>query len=223
MNAPVGNRSTAVMARRAPTPDVLDFFPTPPWATRAFLRDVLFARGLASEWMTAWEPAAGEGHMESVLGECFARVHASDVHDYGRGFRIGSFVGIGLDVIEDIGADWIITNPPFNLAAAFAERALEVSHRGVALLVRTAWSEGIDRYERLFRVSPPTHIAQYCERVPMTKGRWDPEATSATAYAWFVWHKATAGGETSFLWIPPAAQIRHSRPDDVRRFAGAAS
>ena len=33
------NTSTAVMARRAEAPDSLDFFPTPPWATRALFVD----------------------------------------------------------------------------------------------------------------------------------------------------------------------------------------
>jgi hypothetical protein len=30
-----------------------------------------------------WEPACAEGHMARALGEYFAEVEASDVHDYG--------------------------------------------------------------------------------------------------------------------------------------------
>jgi hypothetical protein len=41
--------------------------------------------------------------------------------------------------------------------------------------------EGGERYERLFAPMPPTVIAPFAERVPMTKGRWDPE--TATSYA----------------------------------------
>jgi hypothetical protein len=37
----------------------------------------------------------------------------------------------------------------------------------------------------------------------MVKGRWNPDASSATAYAWFVW-RAPATGETRFMWIPPS-------------------
>lgn len=33
--------STAVMARRVEPADSLDFFPTPPWATRAFCEHVM--------------------------------------------------------------------------------------------------------------------------------------------------------------------------------------
>jgi hypothetical protein len=173
--------------------------------------------------MHVWEPAAGEGHMSRVLAEFFQRTYASDVHDYGRGHFIGSFVGQGPDVIDDLGADWIITNPPFNLAVEFAERVLNECSTGVAcaLLVRSVWAEGADRYGRLFRDQPPTHIAQFSERVPMVKGRWDPEATTATSYAWFIWHHPErASKHTQFLWIPPGARQRHTKPDDVARFAG---
>ena len=33
--------------------------------------------------MSAWDPARGEGHMTRPLTEYFARVEASDIHDYG--------------------------------------------------------------------------------------------------------------------------------------------
>lgn len=220
MNAPLPKGAQAVMASRRDVLDSLDFFPTPPWATRALIYDVLLPRDMASEWMSVWEPAAGEGHMAHVLGQTFERVYASDVHDYGAGFTIGSFVGQGVDVIDDISADWIITNPPFNLAVQFAERATKEARFGTALLVRAVWAEGGDRYRRLFKDIPPTHIAQFCDRVAMTKGRWDPHASTATAYAWFIWNTRTTGDEPRFIWIPPGAKARHTREDDVKRFAG---
>ena len=46
-------------------------------------------------------------------------------------------------------ADFVVTNPPFSLAVEFALRALEVAHRGVALLVRTNWLAGGERYRGL--------------------------------------------------------------------------
>ncbi|HEV7323547.1 MAG TPA: SAM-dependent DNA methyltransferase [Bosea sp. (in: a-proteobacteria)] len=208
----------AVMQSRATPMRGLDFFPTPPWATRAFLHDVLqpeFPARLSS----AWEPAAGEGHMAHVLGEVFEHVRASDVADYGSGFEVGSFVGQGLDVAPARPVDWIITNPPFNLAVDFAERALTEAGAGAALLLRTSWMEGAERYNRLFRDRPPRVIAQYCERVPMIAGRWDPAAASATSYAWFVWHLSSLLPETKLVWIPPGAKARHWRDDDLKRWA----
>lgn len=214
----VQNKSTAVMQRRTEAPDSLDFFPTPPWSTRALLECVI-DRGIQAA--TVWEPAAGEGHMAEVLREYSDDVIASDVHDYGKGYRVGSFVGEGLDVIEiEQEVDWVITNPPFNLALEFAERGLAEASEGVALLVRTAWLEGAQRYERLFSKREPNIIAQFCERVPMTKGAWNPAATTATAYAWVVWDRQLGVNEgTTFLWIPPGQRTRLTRPDDAARFA----
>jgi hypothetical protein len=213
------NLSTAVMQRRALPAKGLDYFPTPPWATRAFLHDVLLQEFATFCFDSVWEPAAGQGHMAAVLGEVFPRVVASDVEDYGAGFEVGSFVGQGPDVAPPRRVGWIITNPPFNLAVEFAERALTEATTGVALLLRTSWLEGGERYERLFRDRPPRIIAQYCERVPMVAGRWDPGASTATSYAWFVWHQAHFRKETRFVWIAPGAKTRHWRDSDLQRWA----
>lgn len=216
--------STAVMARRVEAPDSLDLFPTPPWATRALVEEIIGAESLHGR--VVWEPAAGLGTMSEVREAYCDHVFASDVHDYGRGHEIGSFVGAGPDVISIPGgvkAHLVITNPPFNLALEFAHRALEEAVEGVALLVRSVWSEGGARYDKLFAKTPPTIIAQFCDRVPMVKGRWDPKASTATAYSWYVWHLSNPAyppGRTVFRWIKPGARQRYSRPDDVARFAG---
>jgi hypothetical protein len=172
------------MASRTEPPGSLDYFPTPPWATRALCEHL---EDRVDEEMVCWEPACGAGHMAEVLAELPWRVFSSDVFDYGHCDAIGSFVGSGPDVIVDRGADWIITNPPFRLAIDFALRAINLEPAGVALLVRTAWLEGGDRFVRLFAPFPPTAILQFAERVPMVKGRWDPEASTATSYCWVIW------------------------------------
>lgn len=98
--------------------------------------------------LSVLEPAAGEGHIAEVLREYFARVHASDVFDYGVGHGVASFIGDRVDVLEApaCGIDWVITNPPFNLALDFALRRLELARQGVALLVRSVCLEGAERY-----------------------------------------------------------------------------
>jgi len=65
----------------------------------------------------------------------------------------------------------------------------------------------------------PAMIAQFVERVPMVKGRWDPNASTATSYAWFVWRKADRSGHCLYFWIPNGAKARHSRAEDVERFS----
>lgn len=162
-----------------------------------------------------WEPACGEGHMAEVVTE-FVRgqVIASDVFDYGYGQASVDFVND-----EPLARpEWIITNPPFVAACEFTLRALDLASDGVAMLVRTQWIEGIGRYKKLFRDQPPTIYAPFVERVPMVKGRWDPDASTATSYAWFVWLNG-ASRTTRVSWIPPGCRRELARPDDVARFA----
>ena len=123
----------------------LDFMPTPPWGTRAFLQHVLQLDAEHGKHLSCWECCCGEGHMAEPLKEVFGTVYASDVYPHGYG-DVGSFVGAsGLD-LGDVARcpfppDWIITNPPFKLAYEMASRALTEARRGVALLLRTTWVE----------------------------------------------------------------------------------
>ena len=191
------NRSTAVMQRRVEAHDSLDDFPTPPWATRALCEGLRDNEGFNLPDMTVREPAANRGYMATALAEYFGAVEASDVHDYGAGYLVQDY----LFPVPLPSVDWTITNPPFRLAEQFINRAFETSECGVAVIVRSAFLEGVGRYERLFRLNPPSLTLQFTERVPMVKGRYDPEAASATAYSWLVWIM----GDTSprIGWIPP--------------------
>jgi len=152
--------------------------------------------------------------MARPLAESFAQVVASDIHDYGHG-GVYDFLGAG-SLLEEAppiaDPDWIITNPPFNRAAEFALRAAEVAREGFALLVRTSFLEGAGHHESLFSKHPPEWILQFCERVPMVKGRLDQRATTATGYAWFVWNKK-ADGEPRLVWIPPCRRSLERRTD----------
>lgn len=207
---PFGAR--AIMSSRQEPPDSLDFFPTPPWATRAFVQHVALPMlGVQSDIDVVWDPACGEGHMAEPLRESFACVAASDIHPYGYG-AVSDFL-LGGD--DDV-ADWVFTNPPFNLGVQFARKALAITARGVALLARTAWLHTEERYE-LFREHPPTLIAYYVERVPMHRGRWEPKGSTATDYCWVCWVR---GGEPQPpMWIPPGQRERLTLPDDAVRFA----
>ncbi len=209
---------TAVMAQRREPPDALDYFPTPPWATRALFRHVLPALRIEAVGRV-WEPACGRGHMAAVISEFTSvPVTATDIFDYGYGTA-------PIDFLDQLGppftdrADWIITNPPFKPASQFALRALDLARVGVALLLRTQWLESEDRYYAIFRDRPPTLFAPFVERVPMLRGRWEPEASTAPSYSWFVWlHGAMP---RAVFWIPPGCRASLTHADDRQRFAGA--
>ena len=207
---------TAVMAQRREPPTALDYFPTPPWATRALFRHVLPALGVHTVGQV-WEPACGEGHMAAVIAEFTqGRVIATDIFDYGYGTAPVDFLDRLMPAAAD-GVDWIITNPPFKPADQFALRAFDRAGVGAALLLRTQWLESEERYQSIFRHRPPTLFAPFVERVPMLRGRWEPDASTATSYSWFVWMRGLAPQPP--FWIPPGCRAALSRPDDRRRFA----
>jgi hypothetical protein len=202
------NRSHAVMAQRTEAKDSRDDFPTPPWATRALIEHVLLPRCPDLRNDSCLEPACGAGHMDKVLREYFATTSASDKYDYGYG-RVADFQTAPHSVAA---FDWVITNPPFNLAEDFIGRARKVARRGVAILARTVFIESVGRFERLFDPNPPAIFAQFVERVPMVKGRLDKKASTATGYAWFVWLNE-AVSSTELVWIPPCRKVLERSSD----------
>lgn len=208
---PNGHR--AVMASRREK-DTRDFYPTPPWATRALCAVVLPRLEVLPSLWNAWEPACGQGHMSDILAEYFGEVLATDIRDYRR-------MGRRLDFLTDslVGPwDWIITNPPFSLALEFTLKALDEARVGVAMFVRSQWAiEGVDRFDRLWRDRPPTLTAFFTERVNLCKGRWDPDGSTATAYCWLVWVRGRE--PMAPFYIPPGQRKALSRPDDRARFA----
>jgi hypothetical protein len=154
------------------------------------------------------EPACGGGHMVKVLQEYFDKVESCDIADYGQD-RIADF--LSKDVEQE--CDFIITNPPFNLAEEFVIKALSMTRKLVAVFARTQFMEGIGRYERLFKPNPPTIIAQFTERVPIVKGRLSATASTATSYAWFVWRTDQNNDQTQLVWIPPSRRIFEKNAD----------
>jgi len=220
----VQNRSSAVMQQRTEAIDALDDFPTPPWATRAAIE---LLEPLWDRWspvplraLDAREPCANRGYMVRPLRERFAKVIASDVHDYGAGFPLGDYLFPG----EMEPANIVCMNPPFNMGPEFILKSFETpGWLATAAIVRTSFLEGKTRYERLFSQRPPTLIAQHVERVIMHKGTvrdpdklyWDgaqwKKPSTATSYCWLFWLDEVP--PQPFAWIPPCRR-RLERPGD---------
>jgi len=214
------NRSSAVMAQRAESHDSLDFFPTPPWATRALCEWLELTGKVNIAVKSAWDPACGEGDMVRPLAEYFGRARGTDIFDYGSAWQDGQadflFAGHAEQAFGHGEVDWIITNPPFRQGVDFAFQALSTAREGVALLVRTAFLEGAERCLGLFAKCPPAAVLQFSERVIMAKGRLrDPgvpylcaetgkvkRPSTATAYCWIIW-RADHRGSTVLDWIAP--------------------
>ena len=199
------NENYAVAGIRKSGSDEPDDFLTPPWATRALCEKILLFNSNRKMW-DAWEPACGRGYMSATLEEYFETVYSTDKYEYGYG-GVQDF----LNSPSSQRVAWIITNPPYKYAEEFIREARLRARRGVAMLVRTSFIESVGRYNRLFKDSPPTTVAQFSERVPMVKGRLDKNASTATSYCWLIWNNdtpfqnthLTINGGSELLWIPP--------------------
>lgn len=219
MGKPGAHRN--VMASRQPTAaDDPDFYPTPPWGGRAvaeLIRDHLDPRA-----RTVWEPACGAGHLVHALKDYFPTVWATDAYPY-DGNRIHDFLVANVAWPRP---DWVITNPPFRDAQAFVRRAWDGAERGVAMLLRVNGLESAERYAMHMRDCPLTVFAPFAERLPMAKGRYDPDLSSAAFYAWFIHMKPVArphrfmvrwGGawRSSDYLFPPGTEARLTRESDA--------
>ena len=158
------------MARRSN-----DFYPTPSWATERLL-------GLFPLTGTVGEPCSGAGDVANVLRR-HNKVWTND---------------IDLDHVADShydltdpeiwgklpDCDWIVTNPPFKIAAAIVPAAYEKARLGLAMFLRLSYLE------------PCQNRAQWLEDHPLTKLIVLPRfsftgngKSDSCTTAWMVWDK----------------------------------
>jgi hypothetical protein len=139
-----------------------------------------------------WEPAAGEGNIVQVLRDNGIPVIASDTEQY-AGFDL-HFVG---DFLKQERAPakctTILTNPPYKLAAKFAEHALTLVP-DVYLLLRLAFLESISRTE-LLEYSGLRRVLVFRPGLPrMHRSSWTgPKSSSSMAFAWLAWRRSYTG------------------------------
>jgi hypothetical protein len=210
---------SATMAHVNPGRDAVNLFPTAPWGGRV-VGEII--RQLDPRARTCWEPACGPGHLAHALRDYFPKVYASDAYLY-DGNRVFDFVAPNDNEPPPYEADWIVTNPPFDLTEEFVRVAYSRARRGVAMLCRLAFLEGQKRHQLLYRDCRYYAVAPFSERLPLVMGCWDPEQDSAAAYAWFIWLQPGVGPRVRaphpyVIDIPPGAEARLTRESD-RAFA----
>jgi hypothetical protein len=193
-----------MVARNSSYKDTMDLFPTPPWATRALYEYVAPELKALAPTTTAWDPAAGLGHMVKVFEEYG--------HPVARGTDIVARPGIEVGVQDFIQshdtAGLIVTNPPYALALAFALKGLERASTGLAMLMRIQFLESQGRYHELFSKTPPTKVAVFSDRIPFRKDIVVRKAPKMWTHCWVYWDIKTLGSgpETKVIWVPPNAQ-----------------
>jgi len=194
---PPGSGGGRLKRERRTAPPGDEWFRTQPWATQALLEREAFPAMI-------WECACGDGIMARPLLDAGYEVIATDLRQ--RGYGVGGVDFLATSRLPS-GCDSIITNPPYGAgrATAFAQHALALGARKVALLLRTSFLEGDQRERLLFAVQPPCRVWQFAGRVTMWRGDdLAPRDTGgATPFAWFVWERHHRG--TQVGWIPQSA------------------
>lgn len=151
-----------------------------------------------------WEPCCGLGHLSKwLLGEGH-NVYSSDLIN--RGFGVGGIDFFTTDKLRGKGRtteDYaILTNPPFRYIEQFILHSLDLLNDGQKLIVfaKTTFIEGVGRYEKIFKNTPPDAMYQFTKRVLCgMNGNFD-YASSAVSYAWYVWIKGRYE-QTKLIWI----------------------
>ena len=134
--------------------------------------------------------------MSRVLEQTGQPVRSSDLYDRGYG-------EVGIDFLDPKwSADNIVTNPPYNCAEGFVASGVKHSKRKLALLLRLAFLEGVNRANTIFSKTPPARIWVFSERITFYPSGVEPKGSGTTAYAWLVWDKEAPGG-TEVKWFKP--------------------
>lgn len=164
----------------------LDFYPTPKEVTVA-LMDFL-----ELDPCTIWECAAGNGAMANVIKTYGHNVIETDITT-GQDFL----------TTNDIKADAIITNPPFNLSHLFIEKAVKDA-RVVCMLLKSQYWHASKRYE-LFNKHIPAFVLPLTWRPDFLEHERKPgdkKGAPTMEVAWTVWKRGSVKTEYVLLKKP---------------------
>ncbi len=197
----------------------LNFFPTPPWATRAIVEMIPELRDNIDD-LDILEPAAGRGHIVDTLLAKGANVYAIDIHDYGMGYIQDDF----LTARFHTPFDWVVMNPPFSedsdrpgkptIADKFIAKALTLAPN-VLVFARLGFMTPVGRYKLITDHCDAIYV--FCERVPIALGRISKKS-GATDYAWYHFKRdADPLSHPATILIPPGTRARLTMPGDNRR------
>ena len=164
-----------------------DFYITPSPLVSSLLEQEKFDGNI-------YEPACGKGDISKVLIKNGYDVLSTDLID--RGYGEG-----GIDFLDDkslkkIGVhDNLITNPPYKDGLQFVLQAKKYTRNKIALLCKTTFLEGVERYKMFQdREFPLKAFYQFSKRPTLKKkGLEEQDLRGMISYGWFVWERGYKG------------------------------
>ncbi len=168
--------------------DPHDFYVEPNWCD-----DALFAA--ESFDGPIFDPACGIGRIVA------AGIKAGHLVEGGDIIRRGRFCNVVADFFKDqpLGIPNIVSNPPYKKAREFAEKALQVASRKIALLLPLRWVCGDDR-SRWLETTPLARIWFLTPRPSMPPGHMIEAGVKPGGgmqdFCWFVFDHGHKGSWT---------------------------
>ena len=155
----------------------LDQYYTPSVAVNAFLDSIDFK--LSGNVL---EPFSGEGAISDALFERGFKVFTNDLDPNNKAnHRLDLAIALNWNKLPP--ANWIITNPPFNLAPQVIPLAFNHCQSGLIVLLRLSYLEPCRNRVRFLQEYPPTQL-WVTPRISFTG-----KGTDSITTAWFVWDK----------------------------------
>lgn len=152
-----------------------DFYETPEFMTRALLRRVPISG-------TVLEPCAGRLAISRVLMASGLQVTSNEPYQAAEGIRTRLDATKPETWAKWRRFDWVVTNPPFNLANQIVPLALAHARFGVAMVLRLSWFEPtLERADFLKR-----HVPALIN-MPRYNFRGAGSNSDSVTAAWFVW------------------------------------
>ena len=85
----------------------------------------------------------------------------------------------------------------------------------LALLLRLAFLEGINRNRTIFSITPPSRIWVFSERITFYADGAVKAGSGTTAYAFFIWDKQQEESSTEVRWFKPGYKRKFSQAGDL--------
>lgn len=156
--------------------DKLDRYYTPYFLTEKLLEKLEEKKIIING--TIFEPCCGKGFISNILLEKNYNVLTNDIDENVE-------ANFHFDASEKcILSDWIITNPPFNLATKMIPLFYEKAKEGIICLLRLSYLEPCQNRREFLSKNPPDYVFVN-KRVSFTN---DGKSDSCTT-AWIVWKK----------------------------------
>lgn len=155
-----------------------DYYPTPAWMTRSLLYHHPDIAGAA-----VLEPCAGGNAITAVLREASCEVFTADIDPRHAGLDRYADMTVESAWCDYGGIEWVVTNPPFNVAFDILRHALEHANTGVALLLRKTFLEPTDERGPWLQAHPPTRI------IGLPRYSFRGVGSDSVSCDWMIWEK----------------------------------